>query len=83
MGMNDVASNQFYVIFDKDHKIESGWAYQSDAADRVKELREVETCRVMSRLQTLIRCGNPADDSNWRNPEIRKKKDSPGKELKI
>ena len=84
MGWNDMASNQFYVVFDKDHKIESGWAYRSDANDRVKELRAVEPCRVLTRIHTIIRCGNPADDSLWRNPEVKvKKQDSPGKELKI
>ena len=83
MGCYDMASNQFYVVFDKDQKIESGWAYRSDAADRMKEVCEVEPCRVLSRLQVLIRCGNPADDSLWRNPEIRKKAESPGKGLKI
>lgn len=83
MGCYDMASNQFYVVFDKDQKIESGWAYQSDAADRMKKLQKIEPCRVLSRMQVLIRCGNPADDSLWRNPEIRKKADSPGKGLKI
>ena len=83
MGCYDMASNQFYVVFDKDQKIESGWAYRSDAADRMKEVSEVEPCRVLSRMHTLIRCGNPADDSLWRNPEIQKKKSPPGKELKI
>ena len=84
MGCYDVASNKFYVIFDKDHKIESGWAYQSDANDRMKELQETESCRVLSRLDTIIRCGNPADDSLWRKPEIKlKKQAAPGKGLKI
>ncbi len=84
MGMNDVASNQFYVIFAKDHKIESGWAYRSDANDRMKALQEIESCRVLSRLDTIIRCGNPADDSLWRDPEIKSKKQTaPGKGLKI
>lgn len=84
MGFYDVASNQFYVIFDKDHKIESGWAYRSDANDRMMELQKTESCRVLTRMDTIIRCGNPADDSLWRNPEVKvKKQDSPGKELKI
>ena len=84
MGCYDMASNQFYVVFDRDHKIESGWAHQSDAADRVKEVQGIEPCRVLTRMHTIIRCGNPADDSLWRNPEIKRKKpDSPGKGLKI
>ena len=84
MGMNDVASNQFYVIFEKDRKIDSGWAYQSDANDRMRALQKVESCRVLTRLNTIIRCGNPADDSLWRDPEIKpKKQTAPGKGLKI
>lgn len=84
MASIDMPSNEFYVVFDKDHKIESGWAYRSDANDRVKELHEVEPCRVLTRMHTIILCGNPADDSLWRNPEIKRKKPaSPGKGLKI
>ena len=84
MGNYDLPSNQFYVVFDRDKKIESGWAYRSDAHDRVKEVQKAEPCRVLPRLQVLIRCGNPAEDSLWRNPEIKvKKQDSPGKGLKI
>ena len=84
MGSYDMPSNQFYIVFDRDKKIESGWAYRSDANDRVNAIHQIEPCRVLSRMETIIRCGNPADDSLWRNPEVKvKKQDSPGKELKI
>ena len=84
MGSNDMPSNQFYVVFDRDKKIESGWAYRSDANDRMNEVHETEPCRVLSRLETIIRCGNPSDDSLWRNPENKSKKQAaPGKGLKI
>ena len=63
---------QYYVLLEKEDKIESGWEYLEDAKDRVAELKFDDTrSRVVTKKTLLMMKKNPEDDSNWHVGPIR------------